>query len=196
LLTFSLGGIAARVTRRVPQISSGRVNPVSREGKHDARLPRCNREAKLPIRIKTLLDRNFPGWRLHEVTTEDCEWVKMSRGKFAYPQIVQGDFDGNGWLDYALLIDYYTATDDRTLELPPTVYMVAFLATSNLYGMQVVSHEGADYLTMMPKGSEDYDYQAQREFTYALDTILTAEGMGGRSFLFEHGKFRAIVTSD
>ncbi len=120
----------------------------------------------------------------------------MTRGKFAYPQIVQGDFDGNGRLDYALLIDYYTDTDDRTLDLPPTVYIIAFLAASNRYVMKVVSRQGADYLIMMPKGAEDYDYEAQRDFTYALDTILSAEGMGGMSFLFEHGKFRPIVTSD
>jgi hypothetical protein len=48
----------------------------------------------------------------------------------------------------------------------------------------------------MRKGDRDYDYGAQREFTYEYDTIMSGFGMGGMSYLYENGKFRAIISSD
>jgi hypothetical protein len=48
----------------------------------------------------------------------------------------------------------------------------------------------------MPKGEPDFDYEAQREFIYLHDTIMSGFGMGGISYLYENGKFRAIITSD
>ena len=157
---------------------------------------RCEATPKLLRPIKVLLDRNFPGWKFPAVSDEDCQSVKTWGGKDAFAQLIQGDFDDDGRLDYAVLIELESGTDDRGLVSRPAVYLVAFLARHNEYKMRIVTHEGGACLQILPKGEADYDYDAQREFTYAHDTIFSGWGMGGSSYLYEHGKFRAVITSD
>ena len=62
--------------------------------------------------------------------------------------------------------------------------------------MYHVTSEGGDGVILMRKGAEDYDYEKQREFTYPRDAIFTGFGMGGTTYLYEYGLFRAITTSD
>jgi hypothetical protein len=62
--------------------------------------------------------------------------------------------------------------------------------------MKVVTREGGGCLQLMREGEPDFDYEAQREFIYLHDTIMSGFGMGGISYLYENGKFRAIITSD
>ena len=156
----------------------------------------CEATPKLPRPIKVLLDRKFPGWQFPAVSEDDCHDVKTWGGKDAFAQLIQGDFDGDGQLDYAVLIEEESGTDDRGLVSRPAVYIVAFLAKRNEYKMRIVTHEGGGSLQLMRKGDGDYDYESQREFTYSHDTIFSGVGMGGSSYLYENGKFRAIITSD
>ena len=157
---------------------------------------RCEATPELPRPIKVLLDRNFPGWEFPTVSDDDCQSVKEWGGKDAFAQLIQGDFDGDGRLDYAVLIDEESTTDDEGRRTSPDIYIVAFLARSNGYRMRIVTHEGGGCLELMKKSDRDYDYKAQREFTYSKDTIFSGWGMGGSSYLYENGKFRAIITSD
>jgi hypothetical protein len=157
---------------------------------------RCEATPVLPRQIKVLLDRKFPGWQFPVVSEDDCQSVKSRGGKDAFAQLIQGDFDGDGRLDYAVLIELESGTDDRGLVSRPAVYIVAFLARRNEYRMRMVTHEGGDCLQLFRKGEGDYDYEAQREFTYPLETVFSGMGMGGSSYLYENGKFRAIITSD
>ena len=62
--------------------------------------------------------------------------------------------------------------------------------------MQLVTSEGGSDLILMRKGESDYDYGAQRDFNYPRDSILTGMGMGGTSYIWENGRFRALTTSD
>lgn len=151
----------------------------------------CDRNPVLPIGVKKLLDRNFPGWQFHPTTQEDCETVKSQGGKYAYSQMIMGDFDGDLRSDYAVLID-----GDPDAMYRPGVYIIAFLARENSYSMVVVTREGGDCLLLMPKRTSDFNYDAQCEFSYANDAIFSGMGMGGMSYLYENGKFRAIITAD
>ena len=157
---------------------------------------RCEATPELPRPIKVLLDRNFPGWQFPAVSDDDCQSVKSWGGKDAFPQLIHGDFDGDGRLDHAVLIEEGSETDGRGLVGRPDVYIVAFLARRNEYRMLIVTHEGGGSLQLMRKGDRDYDYDTQREFTYSNDTIFSGVGMGGSSYLYENGKFRAVITSD
>lgn len=157
---------------------------------------RCEATPELPRPIKVLLDRNFPGWQFPAVSDEDCQAVKSWGGKDAFPQLIYGDFDGDGLLDYAVLIEEDSGTDDRGMVSRPAVYIVAFLAGRKDYRMRIVTHEGGGCLQLMRQGDVGYDYDSQCEFTYSNDTIFSGMGMGGSSYLYQNGKFRAIVTSD
>jgi hypothetical protein len=198
LITLAIGVTTVKIHRffssrtSIPQASQAVViNEVATET-----VWRCEETPQLPRPIKVLLDRNFPGWQFPMVSDDDCQSVKSWGGKDAFAQLIQGDFDGDGRLDYAVLIEEGSETDDRGPTSRPDVYIVAFLARRNQYRMRIVTHEGGGCLQLMRKGEGDYDYDAQREFTYSHDTIFSGWGMGGSSYLYEHGKFRAIITSD
>jgi hypothetical protein len=145
----------------------------------------CKRP-ELPIPVKALLDRNFPGWKFPAVSDETCQTIKQLAGPDAYPELIQGDFDSDGKPDYAVLFERGSSSR----------YIAAFLKRRDQYKMTIVSHQGGESLQLMRRGASDYDYDAQREFTYSRDTIFSGMGMGGSSYLYENGKFRAIITSD
>lgn len=152
---------------------------------------RCDQKPVLPAGVKKLLDRGFPGWRFHPAPQDDCDTVKSIGGEYAYPEMIIGDFDDDGQSDYAVLVDGDPDLLDR-----PGGYIIAFLSRNNAYAMRIITREGGSSLLLMPKGSSDFDYGTQREFTYSRDTIFSGEGMGGMSYVYENGKFRAIITSD
>ena len=198
LITLVFGVSTAKIKRSFlfrPSISQAKqvvaVNEVNTET-----FWRCEATPELPRPIKVLLDRNFPGWQFPAVSDDDCQSVKSWGGKDAFAQLIHGDFDGDGRLDHAVLIEQVSDVDERGLVTYPDVYIVAFLARRNDYSMRIVTHEGGGCLQLMPKGDSDYDYDNQREFTYSNDTIFSGVGMGGSSYLYEHGKFRAVITSD
>jgi hypothetical protein len=198
LVTMVIGATTVKIHRffsfrpSIPQASPVVViNEVATET-----VWRCETTPELPRPIKVLLDRNFPGWKFPAVSDDDCQAVKSWGGNDVFAQLIQGDFDDDGRLDYAVLIEVESGTDDRGLVSRPAGYILAFLARRNEYKMRMVTHEGGGCLQIMPKGEVDYDYDAQREFTYSHDTIFSGGGCCGSSYLYEHGKFRAIITSD
>ena len=157
---------------------------------------RCDRRPDLPFPVKVMLDKHFPGWKFPEISDEDCQAVKQWDGPDAYPELIQGDFDGDGQIDYAVLLEQRSIIDDRDTGNSPETCIVAFLNRHDRYKMRVVTREGGGCLQLMRKGEPDYDYEAQREFIYLHDTIMSGFGMGGTSYLYEKGKFRPITTSD
>ena len=143
-----------------------------------------------------MLDGYFPNWRFPDVSDEECETAKRFSGPHAHPEMIRGDFDADGRMDYALLIEQDPEANDRSVVVPMKFYIVAFFNKNHRYRMQVVTDEGGESLLLMRKGDRDYNYDLQREFTYVRDTIFSGFGMGGTSYLYENGRFRAIITSD
>ncbi len=158
-------------------------------------LYRCDETPVLPLPIEVLLNRNFPGWSFPELSDDDCYSVKQSDPQ-AYAQLIKGDFNDDGRVDYAVLIQQGAEANDKGVARPLIIHIVAFFRKPDGYKMQPVTSEAAGCLMLMRKGESDYDYEAQREFTYPRDTIFSGEGMGGMSYLYENGKFQAIITSD
>jgi hypothetical protein len=198
LITLAIGVATAKIHRSfLFRPSIPQANQVVATNEVDTETVwRCEATPELPRPIKVLLDRNFPGWQFPAVSDDDCQSVKSWGGKDAFAQLIHGDFDGDGRLDHAVLIEEESGVDERGLMTYPDVYIVAFLARRNGYSMRIVTHEGGGCLQLMRKGDSDYDYEAQHEFTYAHDTIFSGWGMGGSSYLYENGKFRAVITSD
>ena len=97
---------------------------------------------ELPLWMKRRLNKSFPGWKFPDVSEEDCQTVKDWGGPDANPYVIRGDFDGNGELDYALLIARCELTDDHCLTSPAKIYIVAFLRKPERYKLQVVTRDG------------------------------------------------------
>ena len=157
---------------------------------------RCDKTPDLPLPIDVLLNRYFPGWDFPEVSADDCYSIRENGGPEAYAQVINGDFNDDGRLDYAVLIQQRAEANDRGVARPLAVQIVAFFRKADGYKMYHVTSEGGSCVMPMRKGETDYDYEKQREFTYPRDAIFSGIGMGGLSYLYEYGTFRAIITSD
>lgn len=158
---------------------------------------RCDRAPELTLPIEVILNRNFPGWSFPLVSEDTCFGVKEGGGPDASAHLINGDFNDDGRADYAVLIQQGARADDSGSAVKPTVvHIVAFFRKPTGYQMYHVTSGGGDSVILMRKGESDYDYERQREFTYPRDAIFSGIGMGGTSYLYEYGLFRAITTSD
>ena len=168
------------------------------EDPYESSLPvyKCDQTPDLPLPIKVLLNRNFPGWSFPEVSEDDCGAVRECGGLEAYAQMIKGDFNDDGLTDYAVLIQQSAEANDKGVAKPLIVQIVAFFRKPGGYKMHHVSSEGGGSLILMRKGGSDYDYEGQRDFTYPRDSIFSGMGMGGTSYVWENGRFRALTTSD
>lgn len=178
--------------RFLPPATNKSTTPTIAPENSAAKTVSCEKTPDLPATIKALLDRRFPAWRWPVVDDEECQTVKNG----VRPTMIQGDFNGNRRIDTAVLIEVESASAARAQITPPRIYVVVFLKKQYRYQMKIVTNDGGASLQLMHKGDRDYDYEAQREFTYKRDTIFSGRGMGGMSYLYENGKFRAIITSD
>jgi len=198
LLAFLIGLLASKLATRVPtQRLKMPTSQTFQEPKAAIdQIVSCNEPPILPSPIKDLLNRHFPGWNWPTVDDEECRTVKNCGGAEAHPLMIRGDFDGDGRIDVAVLIQHGVSSDDRGLGAWPNTYIVAFLNCRSRYRMVIVTKEAGASLLLMHKGASDYDYDSQCNFKYANDTIFSGMGMGGTSYIFKNGYFRPVVTSD
>lgn len=194
LFTFLVGVSTANLHHHAkPQLKFGPA-----EAPYESSLPvyKCDKTPDLPLPIKVLLNRNFPGWSFPEVSEDDCGAVRECGGLDAYAQMIKGDFNDNGLQDYAVLIQQSAEANDKGVAKPLMVHIVAFFRKPGGYKMHLVTSEGGSALILMRKGETDYDYEGQRDFSYPRDSIFSGIGMGGTSYIWENGRFRALTTSD
>ena len=194
LFVFLVG--AATVNLRHHSKPSLKFGPAEDPSESSAPIYKCDKTPDLPLPIKVLLNRNFPGWSFPEVSEDDCYAVRECGGLEAFAQMIKGDFNGDGLTDYAVLIQQSAEANDKGVAKPLIVQIVAFFRKPGGYKMHLVTSEGGNDLILMPKGESDYDYGAERDFTYPRDSILSGMGMGGTSYIWENGRFRALTTSD
>lgn len=197
LITFAISSVAVKDGRNVRSpLIFGPPEAPTPVGSTNEPVYRCDEIPDLPLPIKVLLNRNFPGWSFPEVSEDDCYTVRENGGAEAYAQLIKGDFNDDGRVDYAVLIQQGAEADDKGAVKPLIIKIVAFFRKPDGYKMHQVTSEGGSCLMLMGKGGSDYDYEAQRHFTYPRDAIFAGWGMGGMSYLYENGRFREIITSD
>lgn len=140
---------------------------------------------ELPTPVRAMLNRRFLGWKFSDVSPEVRQFFKENmRG--ASPVVISGDFDGNGRRDYAVLV-----------QRRARYYLVIFLRRTANYKMYVIKDPNGEYLCLARKGTRDYNYNEQKEITYANDAILTGIfEKGGSSYVFKNGRFRSFISSD
>jgi hypothetical protein len=151
---------------------------------------------KLPTAVILTLNRRFPGWKFADVSPEVRKFVKEEL-KAASPVLISGDFDGDRRLDYAALIRRGYVFNSQGQAIEPRHYLVIFLRRNTRYKMYVIKDPGGEYLILAKKGTSDYNYNEQKEITYANDAILTGIfEKGGMSYVYKKGKFISFVSSD
>jgi hypothetical protein len=151
---------------------------------------------KLPASTLLTLNRRFPGWEFADVSLEVRKFVKEEL-KAASPVMISGDFDGDRRHDYAVLIRRGYEFNSQGQAIGPRHYLVIFLRRNTGYKMYVIKDPSGEYLILAKKGTSDYNYNEQKEITYANDAILTGIfEKGGMSYVYKKGRFISFVSSD
>jgi hypothetical protein len=142
---------------------------------------------ELPKDGKNMLESRFRSWKLAEIKTDGIvEYYKRER-PFELPNLIKGDWNDDGRTDFAALLENKTDAQN----------MITVVLMRRRNGYKTYILEGPDCLMSVKKGEKGYDHNAQRSFRYKRDAVFTCYWeKGGSSYLFERGKFRAIVTSD
>jgi hypothetical protein len=155
-----------------------------------------NYSEKLPSSARRTLNRRFPGWKFVKVSLEVRQFFEKEM-KGASPSLISGDFDGNGRIDYAALIQHGKVFNERGKAIGSKYYLVAFLRRGRGYRMYVIKDPDGEYLCLAKKGTRDYNYEEQKEITYANDAIMTGIfEKAGSSYVYRNGRFLSFSSSD
>ncbi len=103
---------------------------------------------KLPDDCKKILNKNFRGWKFAQVPKEVSQYHKERKFPFE-PNLVRGDWNGDGKIDYAVLIKHRKETKT-----------VAFIRLQSKY--KHYNLEGGDYIQVFKKGEKDYSYTSHK----------------------------------
>ena len=153
----------------------------------------------IPPKVLSMLDGMHPGWRIAAV----CDEVRsaIGEGLGETPNVIAGDFDGDGYTDVALLLEYPNV-DDPHAGCTHFVELLAFLATEKGYKSFQLRrrYPGPDlwsFLTLRKRGDLCIDFFSDREFTLVHDAIGTAcYGKVSGVYIYESGKFHYVGESD
>jgi len=152
--------------------------------------------ATLPAAIRSALDAKLPGWAFAEVDDDIRRFLRERVSPKARPEIIRGDFDGNGRPDYALLITHGRILNGSGEAIGMKVYVAAFLRKGRGYKLHLLN-EGGDYLALGKKGTYGYDFHAGRRFKYAHDVIESGDfEKSGWAYIYKGGRFRYVYTAD
>ena len=153
----------------------------------------------LPAAVRSSLDRMHPGWRIAAVADRVREFVGARLGPS--PNVIVGDFDGNGRADVAVLVEYPNA-DEPDKAFTHYVEIIAFLNDGDGYESVRVDNRspGPDpiyFLTLQKRGDRGFDFEANKRFTYPQDSIgAWFFEKGGGSYIYDKGRFRMVIESD
>jgi hypothetical protein len=147
---------------------------------------------ELPVACKKILDSKFSGWKMAEPIDAVAEYFKNEKITNA-PNLTKGDWNGDGKLDYAVLIAHGSEkADDKMM---PTMWTIAFIKTTNGYNHYKL--EGGDYIQTVKKGKKDFNAETQKAFTHKTDAIFSAIWeKTGTAFIWDKTKFKSVLTSD
>ena len=133
-------------------------------------LPYKPDEPGLPSAFRLKLDQEYPGWEYAPIDQEIIDYYRANNFK-GRPDLISGDFDGNGQADYAVCLVY--RKEERNFSA--LVALMASKAGIRSYVLdsgQVQDSAGLTnrwLISLMRKGEKDYDYVKDRDFVYEND---------------------------
>ncbi|MDQ3918284.1 MAG: hypothetical protein M3348_07385, partial [Acidobacteriota bacterium] len=154
---------------------------------------------RLPRAVRAALDARFPGWRFAEAGAEVRRFF-AERFPGARPDLIKGDFDGDGRTDFALLIEHGNF-ERRGVSFERVVERLAFLKRGTgyrLYSLERSSPADPElYLTLARKGAASREFRTGRRFKYPHDSISVShfEKAGG-TYVYRRGRFHYVYESD
>ena len=153
----------------------------------------------IPGAVRVILDQRYAGWRVASVSGEVRDWVGDRLGPT--PNVIVGDFDGNGQADCAVLIEYPN-TDAPEKAYTHYLEVLAFLDDAGSPRLVRVRDRQPgpnpeQFLALQRRGAEGFDFEANKKFTYAHDSIGEWYfGKAGGTYIFSDGRFRYVHEAD
>ncbi|CAN5356674.1 hypothetical protein BH20ACI1_BH20ACI1_24590 [soil metagenome] len=148
---------------------------------------------QLPNACKKLLDKNFRGWKIAEVSKETTDYHKKRNFPFK-PNLIKADWNGDGKTDYAVLIEQGKLRNSQGKIIGNRRLTIAFVKSRD--GFKHFQIDGGDYIQVFKKGEKDYNYDSQKDFIYKNDSIFVGIDCCGSSYIWQKNKFIGFVTSD
>ncbi len=141
---------------------------------------------KLPREVENTLQKKFESWKMAEVDEAISEYFKRTR-PFESPNLINGDWDGDGRTDFAALLQRKTDPEKK----------IILVVMNKRNGFQNYFLEGFDCLMSIKKGETEYDFEAKKNFKHKNDAIFSyIWEKAGTSYVWEKNRFRSILTSD
>jgi hypothetical protein len=143
--------------------------------------------ASLPPAVKTQLDARYPGWKLAAISPQITAWFREYRFQYD-PNLVPGDFDGDGKTDYVVQI--------QTKQKQQLV--IGFVNRGEKFEVHVLASDSVDpysYLFLMEKGSKDFDFTTLKPFRHPVDAVdLLYFEKTPLTFMYRNGVFRKMLS--
>lgn len=150
----------------------------------------------VPREVLAALHADYPDWHLLDNSgVLHTPQNKLDTSK-SRPNVVWGDFDGNGHLDFAFFIA--RGVGSPPVEEKLVVYM-AFGNRLQKFLLDSATAPGyiADMIWILHKGTREYNYETDRYFRLRNDAIdaITLE-KAAQTYIFEKNRFRVVTTAD
>lgn len=143
--------------------------------------------ALLPSAVTPELDSRYPGWQLATAAPQITSWFSECRFKFA-PNLVTGDFDGDGKTGYVLQIQTKGGKQ----------VMIAFMDRGRKFETHILATDPPgpfSYLPRMEKGSKDFDFTTLKPFRHPVDAVdLIYFEKTPLTFMYRKGVFRKMLS--
>lgn len=153
----------------------------------------------VPHEVMAILDNEYAGWSLVDnfsVLREPVlSYLNLDTSK-SHPNLVWGDFNGDGKRDYAVFVERKTASGEKER------FLVAFLRCGTSFQMHLLERavypaQIGDYIWLARKGSRYYDYDRERYFRLEHDGIQAVViEKAAVTYIFQNGRFQGIITAD
>ena len=135
----------------------------------------------LPREARPLLDARYPGWRVAPVIQPVREEL-LVRAPGADPNIIAGDFDGNGEEDYIILLQYERAASlGASAVVDEAVALMSARGSYTVLPIQGFEPDNLRYLTLEAKGKDGRSRDA-----------VAVRKVGGSAtiYVFSDGRFK------
>jgi len=144
---------------------------------------------------KTRLGARLAEWTMASVAPDVAAWAHTQGFD---PRVARGDFDGDGRVDVALLVQ---ARATPVLEYPERIsasrVAVCFDRSSGLTVQVIDDPYCGDYIRRAPKGGRYHDFETDANGVYPSDGVTTVcFKKASATYVYDGARFRRIVDGD
>jgi len=138
----------------------------------------------LTPQMKATLATRYRSYRVHQQCV--AENRDLDRDP-TFSSVASGDYDADGRVDQAVLLEPRTAAVRRIV--------VVFMTSAG--GAAVLAGDGFSFVSTINRGTLGHNWDTEQDFTYTTDAIFTGDfHCCGASFVWRNGKFYRFTSSD